>query len=187
MLVFLKLRPNDARYNVSSCVNLTLTLHNYFPFVLIERQEVQLSHCCPGLPSKAFGSKTSLSKIPWYSLFAPSKFYISVAFIFSWDHNKSQEKMETMLLQNFGGTNKEYYGIFWSDLCKPVRDRLEAHYSETAQKHWRRVLLTATNLLLTFVVFFERNFSIFILVHIQQSVSSFFKKTFFCCFMVPSS
>ena len=29
-------------------------------------------------------------------------------------------------MQNFGGTNKEYYGIFESDLCKPVRDRLKA-------------------------------------------------------------
>ena len=25
--------------------------------------------------------------------------------------------METMLMQNFGGTNKEYYGIFESGLC----------------------------------------------------------------------
>ena len=24
----------------------------------------------------------------------------------------SQEKLETVLVQNFGGTNKEYYGIF---------------------------------------------------------------------------
>ena len=40
----------------------------------------------------------------------------SIAFIFPWDHSKSQEKMETMFMQNFGGTNKEYYGIFESGL-----------------------------------------------------------------------
>ena len=31
---------------------------------------------------------------------------------FSLDHCKSQDKMKEMLMQNFGGTNKEYYGIF---------------------------------------------------------------------------
>ena len=47
-----------------------------------------------------------LSKIPQYSLFVPPKFCMSVyiAFIFSWDHSKTQEKMETMFMQNFGGT-----------------------------------------------------------------------------------
>ena len=48
--------------------------------------------------------------------FIPPKFCISIAFIFSWDHSKSQEKKETMFMQNFGGTNKEYYGIFESGL-----------------------------------------------------------------------
>ena len=33
-------------------------------------------------------------------------------FVFSWDRCKSQEKTKTMLMQNFGGTNKGYYGIF---------------------------------------------------------------------------
>ena len=37
-------------------------------------------------------------------------------FFFSWDHCKSQEKLEKMLMQNLGGgggreTNKEHYGI----------------------------------------------------------------------------
>ena len=52
-------------------------------------------------------------------LFVPPKFCISIAFIFSWDHSKSQEKMETMFIQNFGGTNKEYYLIFESGLFIP--------------------------------------------------------------------
>ena len=58
----------------------------------------------------------SLSKIPLYSLFVPPKFCISISFIFSWDHIKSQEKMERMFMQNFGGSNKEDNGIFESGL-----------------------------------------------------------------------
>jgi len=41
-----------------------------------------------------------------------SKFCISIVFIFSGDLQRSQEKLETILMQNVGGTNKEYYGIF---------------------------------------------------------------------------
>jgi len=41
-----------------------------------------------------------------------SKFYVSIVFIFSWDRCKSQEKIKTMFMQNFG----EYYGIFESGL-----------------------------------------------------------------------
>ena len=36
----------------------------------------------------------------------PPKFYISIVFVFSWDHYKSQEKLETMLMQNLGGQTK---------------------------------------------------------------------------------
>ena len=35
-----------------------------------------------------------------------SKFCISIVIVFSWDHCKSQEKLETMLMQNFGGKTK---------------------------------------------------------------------------------
>ena len=31
---------------------------------------------------------------------------LSIVFIFSWDHCKSQENMEAMLTQNFGGQTK---------------------------------------------------------------------------------
>ena len=34
------------------------------------------------------------------------KFCISIVFIFSWDRCKSQETLETMLMQNFGGQTK---------------------------------------------------------------------------------
>ena len=51
-------------------------------------------------------------------MFIPPKFVPTIAFILSWDHGKSQEKMETMFMQNFGRTNKEYYGIFESGLLR---------------------------------------------------------------------
>ena len=38
--------------------------------------------------------------------FCTPKFCISIAFIFSWDHCNSQEKLETMFLQNFEGQTK---------------------------------------------------------------------------------
>ena len=58
-----------------------------------------------------------------------------VFFSFSWGHFNSQEKLKTMLMQNFGVTNKEHYGMlryFWSGqmgsitrhgkpLCHPER------------------------------------------------------------------
>ena len=36
----------------------------------------------------------------------PPIFCISIVFVFSWDHCESQEKLETMLMQNFGGQTK---------------------------------------------------------------------------------
>ena len=48
-------------------------------------------------------------------LFVPPELCISTVFGFSWDHCKSREKIKTMPMQNFGGTNKEYCGIF--DTC----------------------------------------------------------------------
>ena len=34
-------------------------------------------------------------------------------FSFSWGHFDSQQKLKTMLMQNFGVTNKEHYGMLW--------------------------------------------------------------------------
>ena len=36
----------------------------------------------------------------------PPKFCISIVFSFSWDLQSPQEKLETMLMKNFGGTKK---------------------------------------------------------------------------------
>ena len=40
-----------------------------------------------------------------------AKFCINIVFSFSWGHFNSQEKLKTMLMQNFGVTNKEHYGM----------------------------------------------------------------------------
>ena len=46
-------------------------------------------------------------------MFATPKFSISIVLSFSWGHFNSPEKLKTMLMQNFGVTNKEYYGMLW--------------------------------------------------------------------------
>ena len=40
-------------------------------------------------------------------------FCISIVFSFTWGHFNSQEKLKTMLMQNFGVTNKEHYRMLW--------------------------------------------------------------------------
>ena len=51
--------------------------------------------------------------IPHCSLFFTSTFCISIVFNFSWELKWPREKLKTMLMQNFGVTNKEYYGMLW--------------------------------------------------------------------------
>ena len=41
------------------------------------------------------------------------KLCIRIVFSFSWGHFNSQEKQKTMLMQNFGVTNKEHYSMLW--------------------------------------------------------------------------
>ena len=51
--------------------------------------------------------------IPQCSLFVTPKFCISIVSSFSWELKWPQEKLKTMLMQNFGVTNKEHYGMLW--------------------------------------------------------------------------
>ena len=51
--------------------------------------------------------------IPQCCSFVTPKFCISIVFSFSWCHFNSQEKLKTTLMQTFGVTNKEYYGMLW--------------------------------------------------------------------------
>ena len=40
----------------------------------------------------------------------PKKFGIGIVLDFSWDIFMSQEKLQTMIMQNFGGVKEVYYG-----------------------------------------------------------------------------
>ena len=44
---------------------------------------------------------------------SPKTFWISIAFSFSWELKWPQEELKTMLMQNFGVTNEEHYGMLW--------------------------------------------------------------------------
>ena len=44
---------------------------------------------------------------------SPPKFCVSIVFSFSWELKRPQEELKTMLMQNFGVTNKEHYGMLW--------------------------------------------------------------------------
>ena len=48
-----------------------------------------------------------------YSLLVTPKFCVNFVFSFSWELKWLQEKLKTMLIQNFGVTNEEYYGMLW--------------------------------------------------------------------------
>ena len=45
--------------------------------------------------------------------FVTPKICISIVFSFSWELKWPQEKLKTMLIQNFGVTSKEHYGMLW--------------------------------------------------------------------------
>ena len=44
-------------------------------------------------------------------LVTPPNICITIALDFSWDDCNTQEKLETMAMQNFGGVNKVHYGL----------------------------------------------------------------------------
>ena len=46
-------------------------------------------------------------------MFVTPNFCIRIVFSFSWELKWPQEKLKTMLMQNFGVTNKEHYGMLW--------------------------------------------------------------------------
>ena len=52
--------------------------------------------------------------------FVPPKFCISIVFNFSWDLQSPQEKLETMLMQNFGGTKKSIM-VFLKKAYSPLQ------------------------------------------------------------------
>ena len=56
------------------------------------------------------------------TLLVTPKFCISIVFTFSWELKWPQEKLKTMLMQNFGVRNEEYYGMLLYFLKWSIRD-----------------------------------------------------------------
>ena len=71
---------------------------------------------------------------------------MSIVFSFSWGHFNSLEKLKTMIMQNFGVTNKEHYGMlrhFWSgQLCFRIKSR---HYKMSISSFTVRGLVYASD------------------------------------------
>ena len=44
----------------------------------------------------------------------PPKFCITIVYDFSWDDCNTQEKLETMVVQNLGAGDKVHYGLYES-------------------------------------------------------------------------
>ena len=77
------------------------------------------------------------------------KFCISIVFVFSWGHFNSQEKLKTMLMQNFWVTNKEHYGILWYFLEWSILGKCYYNLRQVLQFTTERDLLFPETLLLT--------------------------------------
>ena len=103
--------------------------------------------------------------IPYCSLFIIPKFCVSIVFSFSLGHFKSQEKLKTMLIQNFGVTNKEHmvcYGIFWSGQLDLSTIKLQVITIRFFTKIWF-LLLRLTDFLCQLVFFSCMYFKFFYL------------------------
>ena len=55
-----------------------------------------------------------LPQFKLFNLVCPLKFCITIVFNFSWDYSNTQEKLETIVLQNWG-VNKVHHGLCEND------------------------------------------------------------------------
>ena len=85
--------------------------------LLSNRQNREHLQCFSNVYYLTIDHSRKYQNIPQCSLFVTPKFCISIVFIFSWELKWPQEKLKTMLMQNFGVTTNSImvcYGIFWS-------------------------------------------------------------------------
>ena len=61
-----------------------------------------------------------------------------IVFSFSWGYFNSQEKLKTMLMQNFGVTNKEHYSVLWYFLewAIVLTSWRDTEYITVRKKNW---------------------------------------------------
>ena len=58
-------------------------------------------------------STTSVNTMTYRNALCLSPPKFEFVFSFSWGHFNSQKELKTMLMQNFGVPNKDYYGMLW--------------------------------------------------------------------------
>ena len=72
------------------------------------------AHFSPWTPKNKFWTKDICDTIKFLMKAILFKnFKNCLSFFTIWGHFNSQEKLKTMLTQNFGQTNKEHYGMLW--------------------------------------------------------------------------
>ena len=85
----------------------------------LTRRWKHLNRIAEFMPSKLRGVKVGL--LIGSNCVCPPKFCISIVFVFSWDRCKSQEKLETMLMQNLGNKQR----VLWYFPKWPVEDKVK--------------------------------------------------------------
>ena len=91
--------------------------------MVVTARVIWLCACVRCLPHHRLRSCTEINNIPYHNTLC-----ISIVFTFFWGHFNSQDKLKTMLMQSFGVTNKEYYGMLWYFLqwSIGIRQRVKA-------------------------------------------------------------
>ena len=67
------------------------------------------------------------------------KFCISIIFVFSWDHCKSQEKLETMLIQNLGEQTKSvmvFSKMAYRDQLASLESSISLYFVHANEASW---------------------------------------------------
>ena len=99
-------------------------------FLIVRGCETQTKRKERGISCIAIDHSRKYHNIPQCSLFVTPKFCISIVFSFSWELKWPQEKLKTILMQNFGVINKEHYGMLWyfwsGQLQSIISDQVEA-------------------------------------------------------------
>ena len=98
----------DSSVEVGSAKHFTYPRETFFGFEWYSAPASRRQYCLSQLT-------TPENTITYHNALclSPKNFSISIAFSFSWELKWPQEELKTMLMQNFGVTNEEHYGMLW--------------------------------------------------------------------------
>lgn len=106
-----------------------LLSYGQFPFFQLNATS-QISHSTQNFhnsrttnPLPRLTANYPVSKVLKYSMFFPPKVCIRTVSSISWGRCNSQERIKTILMQNFGRTNRECHGIFDTGYFKRSPER----------------------------------------------------------------